>query len=257
MQNEPQFAVLSEYYDRLNGADYKKYASFIEAVFHRHGSGKENLLLDLACGTGTLTCELASRGYDMIGADISTEMLNVARDRAYDSELGVLWLCQDMREFELYGTVDAIICSLDGVSYLPNRDDLLTCFKLVRNYLNPGALFIFDVNSMYRFRKVLDGREYFIDDGDVCLGWHSEVSGDFCDFYLTLFKQGEDGRYSKRTELQNERIWEREALEEVISESGLELVSVYSDFDMSGCGDADEKWYFVCRCPFEKEFFQK
>ncbi len=252
MQNEMQFAALSAYYDRLNGTDYKKYASFIEKTFKKHGSGKENLLLDLACGTGTLTCELASRGYDMIGADISLEMLNVARDRAYDSELGVLWLCQDMREFELYGTVDAIICSLDGISYLTDRESVLSCFKLVRNYLNPGALFIFDVNSVYRFCEILDGREYFIDDGDVCLGWHSEVNGDYCDFYLTLFTQGDDGRYSKRTELQSERVWARADLESVIFDSGLELVSVYSNFDMSELGDTDEKWYFVCRCPFEK-----
>ncbi len=252
MSNEPQFTALSAYYDRLNGADYKKYASFIEKVFRKHGSGKESLLLDLACGTGKLTCELASRGFDMIGADISLEMLNVARDRAYDAELGVLWLCQDMREFELYGTVDAIICSLDGVSYLPEREDVLSCFKLVRNYLNPGALFIFDINSVYRLREILDGREYFIDDGDVCLGWHSEVNGDFCDFYLTLFNQGDDGRYSKRTELQSERILEKEELIQIISDSGLELVSVYSDFNMSDSDGKEEKWYFVCRCPFEK-----
>ncbi len=252
MQNEMQFTAISAYYDRLNGADYKKYASFIEKAFKKHGSGKENLLLDLACGTGALTCELAGRGFDMIGADISIDMLNVARDRAYDSEFDVLWLCQDMREFELYGTVDGIVCSLDGVSYLSGRDEVIECFKLVRNYLNPGALFIFDINSEYRLRESFNGREYFIDDGDVCLGWHSEVNGDFCDFYLTLFAKDEDGRYSKHSELQSERIWGREELKSVISESGLELVSVYSDFGMKEAKETDEKWYFVCRCPFEK-----
>ncbi len=252
MYNEGQFVVLSEYYDRLNGADYKAYADFIQKVFRAHGSGKEELLLDLACGTGALTCELASRGYDMIGADISVEMLNVARDRAYDGEYSILYLCQDMREFELYGTVDGIVCSLDGISYLQNRTDVVKCFKLVRNYLNPGAMFIFDVNSLHRFKNILDGRDYFIDEENVSLGWHSEINGDFCDFFLTLFVKGGDGRYEKRSEEQSERIWPLEDYKSMISEAGLELIELYGGFDMSKSDEKSEKWYFVCRCPWEK-----
>ncbi len=247
MNENPQFAVLSEYYDRLNGADYSAYADFLQKVFRVHGSGKEELILDLACGTGKLTCELASRGYDMIGADISIEMLNVARDRACDGEYNVLYLCQDMRGFELYGTVDAIVCSLDGISYLSNREDVIRCFKLVKNYLNPGALFVFDVNSEYKLRDILDGREYFVDGGDVYLGWHSEVSGDLCDFFLTLFSENEDGKYVKRSEEQSERIWSMNEYKEMLFEAGLCLEAVYSDLDMKKIDIHSEKWYFVCR----------
>ncbi len=251
MEKEEQFAVISEYYDRMNGADYKAYADFVQNIFRTHGTGKEELLLDLACGTGKLTCELASRGYDMIGADISIDMLNVARDRAYDGEFNILYLLQDMREFELYGTVDGIVCSLDGVSYLSERKEVIKCLKLARNYLNPGAMFVFDVNTEHRLREVLDGREYFIEDGDVYLGWHSEVNGDFCDFYLTLFIEGSDGRYMKKSELQSERIWSMDEYKSMISESGLELTAVYSDLEMSAENDISDKWYFVCRCPWD------
>ncbi len=252
MQNNQQFTEISAYYDRLNGANYKEYADFIQNAFKTHGSGKEELLLDLACGTGALTCELASRGYDMIGADISIEMLNIARDRAYDSELDILYLCQDMRSFELYGTVDGIICSLDGISYLHDKADVVKCLKLVRNYLNPNALFIFDVNSVHRFREILDGRDYFVDEDDVSLGWHSEINGDSCDFFLTLFVKGEDGRYEKRSEEQSERIWELDDYRSMIADSGLELVDVYGNLDMDKLNETSEKWYFVCRCPYEK-----
>ncbi len=250
--NNEQFTELSGYYDRLNGADYKAYADFIQSVFRTHGSGKEELLLDLACGTGALTCELASRGYDMIGADISVEMLNVARDRAYDSEFNILYLCQDMRSFELYGTVDGIVCSLDGISYLQSSADVIKCLKLVQNYLDPGALFIFDVNSVHRFRDILDGRDYFIDEENVSLAWNSEINGDFCDFFLTLFVKGEDGRYEKRTEEQSERIWSLEEYKSMIADAGLELVAVYGGLFMERANDESEKWYFVCRGPWKK-----
>ena len=97
MERNEQFTVLADYYDRLNGADYVKYADYVTEVFKRFGKGDESLILDLGCGTGSLTLELAERGYDMIGADISPEMLSVASERAYDAEKSILFLMQDMR----------------------------------------------------------------------------------------------------------------------------------------------------------------
>jgi SAM-dependent methyltransferase len=186
-----QFTVLAEYYDRLNGADYDAYAQYVKSVFGKYGDGRQELVLDLGCGTGSLTLALARLGYDMIGADISPDMLTVALDRAYDAGKSILYLNQDMRSFELYGTVDGIVCALDGINYLRTRDDVVSCFKLVRNYLNPGALFLFDVNSEYRFKEILAKRDYFLDDGDVYMGWRTffdENKGE-CEFDLTLFVQ--------------------------------------------------------------------
>ena len=254
MKKNEQFTVLAEYYDRLNGADHGAYAKYVQDVFKKHGSGSESLLLDLGCGTGALTLKLAGMGYDMIGADISPEMLMIASERAYDAEKNILYLLQDMRSFELYGTVDGIVCALDGINYLTERDDVIKCFRLVRNYLDPGALFLFDVNSEYRFKEVLDGRDYFLEDGDVYMGWKNSFhprSG-ICNFFLTLFAKTESGLYEKHEEVQTEKLWTDAELDEMLAESGLEKVAVYSGFDMKEAKKEDEKRFYVARCPYNK-----
>ena len=249
-----QFTVLAEYYDRFNGADYKLYADYVENVFKKHGSGKEELLLDLACGTGRLTEELAERGYDMIGADVSEDMLSVAMSGAYEKELSILYLKQDMREFELYGTVDAVICSLDGISYLAEKEDTEKCLRLIRNYLNPGALLLFDINSDYRFKEILAKRDFFLEEEGAYLGWKSELDEkkSVCYFNLTFFTENGEGGYVKSEETQCERVWEKEEICGLISACGLEVIDIYGDLNMKKTEETDEKWYFVCRCPFNK-----
>ncbi len=251
MERNEQFTVLAEYYDRLNGADYKAYAEFVQRIFKRYGTGEQSLVLDLGCGTGSLTMALAELGYDMIGADISPEMLTVALDRAYDSGKSILYLNQDMRSFELYGTVDGIVCALDGINYLTKREDVLKTLRLVRNYLNPEALFIFDVNSEYRFKEIFAKRDFFLEDDGVYMGWHSdfdEKSG-ICTFDLTLFAENEDGTYTRHEEEQSEKLWTDGELKQLIDEAELELVDIFADFDMKKAHKTDEKRFYVARCP--------
>ena len=141
-------------YDRLQNIDYASFVDYYQKIFESF-SLKPELVLDLACGTGNVTIPLAERGYDMIGVDMSGEMLNIAADKARAKNLDILFLNQDMTEFELYGTVDAIVCSLDGVNYLTEDWQLEQLFALVKNYLNPDGIFIFDINSKYKLSKVL------------------------------------------------------------------------------------------------------
>ena len=252
--SDSQFTALAEYYDRLNGADYVTYAQYVRNVFEKYGTGEESLILDLGCGTGSLTLALAELGYDMIGADISTDMLTVALDRAYDENKSILYLNQDMRSFELYGTVDGIVCALDGINYLQTTDDVVKCFRLVRNYLNPGALFLFDVNSEYRFKEVFAKHDYFLEDYGVYMGWkntYDEKSG-VCEIDLTLFVENESGSYDKYEETQTEKLWTDTELEKILEMSGLELVEVFSGFDMQRAKKADEKRFYVVRCPHNK-----
>ncbi len=250
-----QFTVLAEYYDRLNGADYGEYAKFIVQVFEKYGSGNESLLLDLGCGTGSLTLELAEMGYDMIGADISPDMLTVALDRAYDAEKSILYLNQDMRDFELYGTVQGIICSLDGINYLQTADDVKKCFKLVRNYLEPGSLFIFDVNSEYRFKEIFAKQDFFLEDEGVYMGWKNafDEKNGACEMDLTLFVKNEDGTYDKYEETQTEKLWTDAELDAMLTECGLEILDVFSGFDMRRAEKNDEKRFYVVRCPYNKQ----
>ncbi len=223
-------------------------------MFEKHGIADGSLVLDLACGTGTLTHELALLGYDMIGADISPDMLTIALNNARESEQNILYLCQDMRDFELYGTVSAVVSASDGINYLTDRGDVVKCFKTVRNYLDPGGLFVFDINSPYRFREILAKHDYFLEGDGVYLGWKNSfhpIMG-ICEFFLTLFIEDEDGAYIKREEVQTEKLWQMSDIKDMLSEAKMELVDVYSDYGFSSAKETDEKWYFVCRCPFEK-----
>ena len=189
----------------------------------------------------------------MIGADISPEMLNVAMDRAYDAEKQVLFLLQDMRSFELYGTVGAIVCALDGLNYLESEADVAKTMKLVENYLEYGGVFIFDVNTPWKFRNVFAKRDFFTEDGsgEVYMGWRSEwqESDSLCNFLITLFIKNEDGTYTLREEEQTERAWTADQLKRCIEQSGMELVAIHTDLSATDAtlADGEEKWYFVCR----------
>ena len=184
------YTALAEVYDRLNAhVPYARWAKFLHDTVTRYGSGKENIWADLGCGTGIITTALSAMGHEMIGIDLSPDMLMVARERATEMGENVLWLCQDMRRFELYGTVDAITCNLDGINYLPSSEALSKCFSLVNNYLGPGGVFVFDVNTPYKFETVFGERDYCMEAEGVFCGWHNDYDRRHktCRFDLTIF----------------------------------------------------------------------
>ncbi|NLV37499.1 MAG: class I SAM-dependent methyltransferase, partial [Clostridiaceae bacterium] len=141
-------------YDRLMwDVDYIGWADYVEGMFER-SKVNPRLIADLGCGTGSFCLEMAKRGYEMIGIDQSVEMLNCAKQKTLDAGADILYLNQDMTSFELYGTVDAITCLMDSVNYVTYKNDLKRLFRLVNNYLNPDGLFLFDINSPYKFEQI-------------------------------------------------------------------------------------------------------
>ena len=148
--------IASIYHNENRDLDYEQWADFFEKMFTEHMSSRPELVLDLGCGTGKMTLTLARRGYDMTGVDYSPEMLDIARSEAAREELPheILWLCQDMRELDLYGTVDACVCCLDTVNHITKSRDLSKIFSLVHNFLIPDGLFIFDINGKGKFERV-------------------------------------------------------------------------------------------------------
>lgn len=257
------YDAISAVYDLLNAdIDYVKWADFVEAAFKRFSSAKPEIVLDLACGTGRMTLELASRGYDMIGVDGSEDMLARAYENMYEREMsGVLFLNQDMRDFELYGTVGATLSCLDSINYMLGEDDLRRCFACVHNYLDPDGLFLFDVNTPYKFKHVYGDNAYVLEDelelGDgeyaaVYCGWqndYDEQSGD-CDFYLSLFEELEDGSYRRSDEHQREHCFSFDELKAALKSSGFEFLGCYSDYDFTPAENAPEaqRWYIAARC---------
>ena len=251
------YEAIARVYDKLNAEiDYEKWADTIETLFDKHLNKRPEIVLDLACGTGRMTKVLARRGYDMIGVDGSEDMLACAME---DNE-GILYLCQDMRELELYGTVGAVVCCLDSINYLLERKDLDNVFSLVHNYLDPDGLFVFDVNTPYKFENVYGNNAYILEDeldygegdtGAVFCGWQNEydAKSGICDFYLSLFEECEDGAYVRSDEHQQERCYKREELTEALESAKLELVGIYSDLDLTDAADDPDahRWYIVAR----------
>ena len=154
-----RFAYL--YDELINDVNYEEWLDYYFKIFQRYGL-KPSLGLDLGCGTGNLTTLFSDKGVEMTGVDISEDMLMVAREKSEGRD--ILYLNQDMREFELYGTVDFIVSSLDCVNYITDKRDLLKVMKLANNYPNPGGLFIFDINTPYKLENVIGNNTFILEN---------------------------------------------------------------------------------------------
>ena len=257
------YEALAKVYDRLNGeVDYAAIADLYQSIFARYGVAPE-LLLDLGCGTGRMTLELADRGYDMIGVDASAEMLSKAYEQMYaKGKSGILFLQQDMRTFELYGTVGAVTCCLDSLNYLLSPEDLDRCFASVHNYLDPDGLFLFDMNTPHKFRTVYANNAYVLEDelvwdagteeeerAAIFCGWQNSFDPEtnLCDFDLSLFEEMPDGSYRRSDEHQCERCYSMDEICDALTRAGLELLGVFADWSFSQADETTERWYFVAR----------
>ena len=247
------YEALSRVYDRLNGeVDYGAIADFYEKVFARYGIHPE-LVLDLGCGTGRMTLELARRGYDMIGVDASAEMLSKAYEQMWkQGAKGVLFLEQDMRDFELYGTVGAVVSTLDCINYLTDDGDLDKCFSLVHNYLDPDGVFLFDVNTPYKFENVYGEQAYILeeDDGSAFCAWQNDFDKEsgLCRFLLSVFTEEKDGRYARFDEEQTERCYSREELTAALEKAGFAEIAFFENSDFNTPTDTAQRWYIAARC---------
>lgn len=251
------YGALAPFYDALNGdLDYGKWAGFVEENFHRYFPSKVEAVLDLACGTGRMTEALCRRGYDMIGVDISPDMLSVARQSAEAAGMAdrILYLCQDMCNFELYGTVEAVVCCLDSVNHITDRRDLSRCFHWVHNYLVPGGLFIFDVNTPYKFETIYGDNAYVLEDEGLLCAWQNRYrkSSRLCDFYISLFTENTDGTYTREDTHQRERMYTLPALKRLLAENRLEILSVSSDLAFGTPTATSERYYITARAVKEK-----
>ncbi len=246
------YGLLAPYYDQWNRElDYAAWADAAEEAFHRYGAGAVTSVLDLGCGSGRMTVELARRGYDMVGVDGSAEMLTAAHSAAEAAGLAdrCLWLMQDLRSFELYGTVEAVVSCLDTVNHLTTYHDLRKMLALVHNYLTPGGLFLFDLNSRRKFEAIYADNTYTYESEDAFCIWQNEYNPrtSLADFYVTVFSRTEDGTYRRGDAYTRERMYPTERMLKELRCAGFTPLAVgsapYTDTTAVEC----DRLYFVAR----------
>lgn len=247
-QETDMYENFANIYDRLQDIDYSSFVDYYEKIFSKYGLSPK-LVLDLACGTGSVTIPMAKKGYDMIGVDLSEEMLHIASEKSRIAKTDILFLNQDMTEFELYGTVDAAICSLDGVNYLTEDGDLDKLFYLVHNYLNPGGIFIFDINSEHKLKNILGDNTFVYDEEDVFCVWDNNYDEDekICSFSLDFFIKGKDGLYSRGEEYQEERAYSQKEICQIASKNSLEVIGIFNDRSFDSPTEQTERIFFVLK----------
>ena len=232
----------------MDNIPYEEWCDYLTGLLEDYGV-KDGLLLDLGCGTGSLTELLAERGYDMIGIDYSEEMLDLAMEKRMESGKDILYLCQDMREFELYGTVAAVVSICDCMNYITEPEDLVTVFELVNNYLDPEGIFIFDLNTEYKYEMVMGDSTIAEDREDSSFIWENQYEKEekINIYDVSIFIKEKEDLYRKYHETHYQRAYSLEEIREALEEAGMEFVAAYDAFTKEPPKADSERIYVVAR----------
>lgn len=244
------YRSFAQVYDTfMDNVPYGEWADYVQSLLKENGI-EDGLVLELGCGTGSITEALASKGYDMIGVDNSMEMLQIAMEKRMESGHDILYLLQDMREFELYGTVRAVISICDSINYVTDEEDLLEVFSLVNNYLDPGGMFIFDMNTLYKYRELLGENTIAENKEEGSFIWDNffdEETG-INEYDLAIFiPEGEDGLYRKYEETHYQKGYELETVKALLQKTGLKFVAAYDAFTRQPVRTDSERIYIIAQ----------
>lgn len=233
----------------MDNIPYEEWEKYLKSLLYEYGV-REGLVLELGCGTGNMTEILAQSGYDMIGVDNAEEMLEIAIEKRMKSGLDILYLQQDMREFELYGTVKAIVSVCDSVNYILEEEELEEVFRLVNNYLDPGGVFIFDFNTVYKYREIL-GDQTIAENREECsFIWDNYYYEEerINEYELSLFiREGDYELYRKYQETHFQKAYDLETMKRLITQSGLEYITAYDAFTKEAPTRVSERIYVIAR----------
>ena len=242
------YTGFAEVYDVFqDNVPYEEWCSYVTGLLKEY-QVMDGLVLDLGCGTGSLTGLMARSGYDMIGIDNSGEMLQIAMNKRNASGLDILYLLQDMRGFELYGTVKAVISICDSMNYIMEYQELVEVFRLVNNYLDPKGVFIFDLNTEYKYRDLLADNTFAEDREESSFIWNNfyDEEDKVNEYDLTLFvKEGE--LYRKFEETHYQRAYGLDQIQQAIRDGGMEFVAAYDACTRNPVQQDSERIYVIAR----------
>lgn len=235
------------FYDRfIKPVDYKARANYFHSIIKNYIEEQQNLLLDLACGTGSLSIELAKLGYDVIAADASPQMLSLAQQKAFDAEQRILFLNQRMETLDLYGTINACVCALDSLNHITDIRALKRAVSRVSLFLEPGGVFVFDMNTPYKHRVLLGDNCYVYEQGDTVCIWRNRTDDKLLtEITLDFFTQEENGSYCRTGESFCERAYSAEEVEKILKECGLRLESLYAADSFEPVKEDTDRYIFV------------
>lgn len=225
------YSYFADFYDGLtNNVNYNSYAKYILSIAQKYNHNM-GITLDLACGTGTLTVLLKKMGVDIYGIDGSAEMLSVAQEKAINNDIsGMLFLCQKMQNIDLYGTIDTCICTLDSINHITNIENVQKTFSKVSFFMNPKALFIFDVNTIYKHNEILANNTFVYDTKDVYCVWQNTLAKDKRTVEMSLdFFENIDGVYRRYSENFKERAYTHEEICSMLEKAGFKLLDVFEE----------------------------
>ena len=242
------YGVLAEYYDSLTtDVDYENWADFLEKLFAR--SGEEiSTVVDLGCGTGSLTAALTRRGYELTGVDLSEDMLAVAADKCAELEPRPLFLHQDMSKLTLWGLTDAVVCCLDSLNYVTKPAAVQRTFRRVFDSLRPGGLFIFDIRTP-SFLRSMDGQVFLDETEEVCCIWRGEFSErrKILTYCMDLFLLDEDDRWVRDGEIHEEYAYEPAELAQWLEQAGFTGIRQYAERKLRAPKEGEERIFFLAR----------
>lgn len=265
------YTAFAYVYDELmDNVPYDEWARYLTGLLKEYGVS-EGLVCELGCGTGQMTRRLAAAGYDMIGIDLSEDMLNIAREKEYEEvdastsgeeeacadggAASVLYLQQDMRSFELYGTVSAIVSICDSMNYITSEEDMLSVFRLVNNYLDKGGIFIFDLNTEYKYKELLGDTTIAENREEISFIWDNlyDEEKHLNEYSLTLFtrvwteEEEETSLYEKQEEVHLQRAYSLEEIKALLAKAGLEFLAAYDVLTHEMPGAQCERMYIIAR----------
>lgn len=246
MESYTSFAAVYDMF--MDNIPYEEWASYVISLLREEGID-DGLVLDLGCGTGSLTEILARKGYDMTGIDLSPDMLQIAMEKRMESGRDILYLNQDMREFELYGTVRAIVSICDSMNYLLEKADLVQTLRLANNYLDPGGVFIFDLNTEHKYRDILGQCTIAEDREESSFIWDNNFDEEtgINEYNLSLFIQEEEDLYRKYQETHYQKAYSLDEVRAAVAEAGMELAAVYDAFTRNAPSEDSERVYVIAR----------